>query len=253
MLLRRITQHVKDQNWFAVVIDFVIVVIGVVMGLQAQQWIVEQDRRSSEKQYLSRLYVDVSRLLETREFYDINRQETLRYAQRALEELDSDAPSLDGEACRGIAATSYTTIPPSELPTATELLSAGNLDAIKSEDVRTSLLRYMQEAATAETLIMAQSEDNRSLPREYPDLFQLNYGPAPESLGSPDSNWINPSCHADAMRNSHGFMVNVSQNVYIYDVYTNRAILPVSAALKRLHVALETELGLVHSDNRSTQ
>jgi len=26
MLLRRITQHVKDQNWFAVAIDFFIVV-----------------------------------------------------------------------------------------------------------------------------------------------------------------------------------------------------------------------------------
>ena len=26
MLLRRITEHVKDQNWFAVALDFVIVV-----------------------------------------------------------------------------------------------------------------------------------------------------------------------------------------------------------------------------------
>ncbi|MEM7430508.1 MAG: hypothetical protein AAF351_01085 [Pseudomonadota bacterium] len=249
MLLRRITQHVKDQNWFAVFLDFVIVVIGVVMGLQAQQWLVEQDRRSSEQQYLSRLHVDVSRLLETRKFYDENRRATLGLAQRALEILNSEKTILDTAACRGIAATSYTTVPPDELPTATELLSAGNLDAIRSEDVRTSLLRYMQEAATAEMLIMAQSEDNRSLPREYPDLFQLNYGPAPESLGSPDNNWINPSCHAEAMRNNHGFMVNVAQNVYIYDVYTNRAILPVSAALKRLHIALDAELGLVHPDD----
>ena len=29
MLLRRITKHVKDQNWFAVFIDFLIVVVGV--------------------------------------------------------------------------------------------------------------------------------------------------------------------------------------------------------------------------------
>ena len=31
MLLRRITKHVKDQNWFAVVLDFAIVVAGVMM------------------------------------------------------------------------------------------------------------------------------------------------------------------------------------------------------------------------------
>ena len=35
MLLRRISQHVKDQNWFAVAIDFVIVVLGVYIGVWA--------------------------------------------------------------------------------------------------------------------------------------------------------------------------------------------------------------------------
>ena len=29
MILRRITQHVRNQNWFAVLIDFIIVVVGV--------------------------------------------------------------------------------------------------------------------------------------------------------------------------------------------------------------------------------
>ena len=34
MLLRRITKHVQNQNWFAVVIDFLIVVVGVFIGIQ---------------------------------------------------------------------------------------------------------------------------------------------------------------------------------------------------------------------------
>ena len=38
MLLRRITQHVKTQNWFAVGIDFIIVVVGVVIGIQVANW-----------------------------------------------------------------------------------------------------------------------------------------------------------------------------------------------------------------------
>ena len=38
MLLRRITQHVKDQNWFAVLIDFAIVVFGVFIGIQVSNW-----------------------------------------------------------------------------------------------------------------------------------------------------------------------------------------------------------------------
>lgn len=38
MLLRRITEHVKSQNWFAVGLDFLIVVVGVFIGLQAANW-----------------------------------------------------------------------------------------------------------------------------------------------------------------------------------------------------------------------
>ncbi|MBO6697184.1 MAG: hypothetical protein JJ931_17450 [Henriciella sp.] len=38
MLLRRITKHVKDQNWFAVGIDFFIVVFGVFIGIQVSNW-----------------------------------------------------------------------------------------------------------------------------------------------------------------------------------------------------------------------
>ena len=34
MLLRRVTNHVKDQNWFAVALDFVIVVVGILIAFQ---------------------------------------------------------------------------------------------------------------------------------------------------------------------------------------------------------------------------
>lgn len=38
MLLRNITKHVKDQNWFAVSIDFFIVVAGILIALQITNW-----------------------------------------------------------------------------------------------------------------------------------------------------------------------------------------------------------------------
>ncbi|MBU1210883.1 MAG: hypothetical protein KJ587_06385 [Alphaproteobacteria bacterium] len=36
MILRRLTKHVKDQNWFAVSLDFIFVLGGICMGLQFQ-------------------------------------------------------------------------------------------------------------------------------------------------------------------------------------------------------------------------
>ena len=38
MILRRITQHVKEQNWFAVVLDLLIVILGVFLGIQIGNW-----------------------------------------------------------------------------------------------------------------------------------------------------------------------------------------------------------------------
>lgn len=49
MLLRRITKHVKDQNWFAVGIDFLIVVFGVFIGIQFANW---NDTQQDHKAYL---------------------------------------------------------------------------------------------------------------------------------------------------------------------------------------------------------
>jgi hypothetical protein len=47
MILRRITQHVKDQNWFAVALDFVIVVVGILIAFQITNW---NETRASKKQ-----------------------------------------------------------------------------------------------------------------------------------------------------------------------------------------------------------
>jgi hypothetical protein len=38
MILRRLTHHVRTQNWTAVVLDFLIVVVGVFIGIQMSNW-----------------------------------------------------------------------------------------------------------------------------------------------------------------------------------------------------------------------
>lgn len=38
MILRRLTKHIKEQNWFAVGLDFVIVVCGILIAFQITHW-----------------------------------------------------------------------------------------------------------------------------------------------------------------------------------------------------------------------
>lgn len=47
MLLRRITEHVKAQNWFAVGLDFLIVVVGILIAFQITNW---SERRGDARQ-----------------------------------------------------------------------------------------------------------------------------------------------------------------------------------------------------------
>ena len=59
MILRRITEHVKTQNWFAVGVDFVIVVMGVFIGIQVSNWNASRADRSNEMLYLGYLAEDL--------------------------------------------------------------------------------------------------------------------------------------------------------------------------------------------------
>ncbi len=61
MLLRRITDHVKEQNWFAVVIDFAIVVFGILLAFQITEWNQDLEDKGLEREYLVRISRDLER------------------------------------------------------------------------------------------------------------------------------------------------------------------------------------------------
>src|SRR5210317_1812418 len=107
MILRRISENLRSQNWFAVIVELFIVVIGVFMGLQVQDWNEVRKERIEERELLSRLYEETLGLLETQ------RQELAGLRERAdiligvNPVLFSQEPLRDisGEECAGIAGS----------------------------------------------------------------------------------------------------------------------------------------------------
>ncbi len=59
MLLRRFMNHFADQNWFAVGLDVLVVVLGIFLGMQVNEWNNKRHLRSEEVQYLRALDVDI--------------------------------------------------------------------------------------------------------------------------------------------------------------------------------------------------
>lgn len=59
MLLRRYLRHFRRHDWFAVGVDFLIVVVGVFLGIQAQQWNETRADRARERQLVAGMIEDI--------------------------------------------------------------------------------------------------------------------------------------------------------------------------------------------------
>ncbi|MFK8030119.1 MAG: hypothetical protein AB8G18_07755, partial [Gammaproteobacteria bacterium] len=59
MIFRRVKAHIEKENWFAVFIDFIIVVIGVFIGLQVANWNDALGERQRETQILRNIATDL--------------------------------------------------------------------------------------------------------------------------------------------------------------------------------------------------
>lgn len=59
MILRRFTQHIKEQNWFAVGLDVIVVVVGIFLGMQVTEWNDERKTEARSQEYTQRLLTDL--------------------------------------------------------------------------------------------------------------------------------------------------------------------------------------------------
>jgi hypothetical protein len=64
MLLRRLSKHVKDQNWFAVSLDFLIVVAGILIAFQITNWGAVRNDNVRAEIYSQRLKAELRAELE---------------------------------------------------------------------------------------------------------------------------------------------------------------------------------------------
>jgi hypothetical protein len=97
MILRRITEHVKAQNWTAVALDFVIVVLGVFIGIQVANW---NAARAEEKRIAAQLTSFRNELILARDdlanrqaYYEARAGSTAELRERL--ESGNDLPAND--------------------------------------------------------------------------------------------------------------------------------------------------------------
>ena len=60
MLLRRLADAIRNQDWFAAVLEVLIVVVGIFIGLQGYGWNEQRKDRILEQRYLERIYEELA-------------------------------------------------------------------------------------------------------------------------------------------------------------------------------------------------
>ena len=96
MISRRIAEHVKSHNWFAVTIDLVIVILGVFIGLQVQEWNTARQARARGATYSARLTDDLRYEAWNYEYVIAYYKDVRENAERALGAM-TDGPALSDE------------------------------------------------------------------------------------------------------------------------------------------------------------
>jgi hypothetical protein len=221
MLFRKVAEHVREQNWTAVLIDFVIVVVGVFVGLQVQDWNEFRKERIEEQHLLGRLLEETQLLLDAQEqelelfrsradvFISVNPVLFSQVPSRAITELE----------CVAITFSHVHRKAADELPVLDEIIETGRFSLLKepriTDSLRTYLLRRERSRAHYDEVV----NELFRLHSRYPELVVIRRLPTPpnstggwDSLAGDGNRWV-PECRVDEMRANTAFLNEYIDNL----------------------------------------
>lgn len=246
MILQRLATSIRKQDWFTVVIETLIVVLGVFLGLQLGNWNAERERCAEEAVYLARLHDEVLNLIETRRGLVDRRAETLSDMNDAVALLFSpETRSLRAEECESLAYNHYISNPTDDLGSLLELQSSGRISIIQNTEVSEALRAYLLTRARARDSQSQIAKLINPLLRLHPDLIRVA---SPTQVDSSDVESGIFTCDLDAMRSSHDFLneLEIAQSHLGHHVYDNARV---DASLRALHTVLDNVLGIDHDED----
>ena len=145
MILRNLAEAIREQNWFTVVIEVLIVVVGIFVGLQIDNWNEGRKDRVEERAYLERISEDMEADLEllTGIQHGVSRK------QNALSKLVAamDGGVQESDAAEMLAAIQFSTAYGWQMPwvrrsTFEDLVSTGRLALLRDPRLRTEIQDY---------------------------------------------------------------------------------------------------------------
>jgi hypothetical protein len=144
MLLRRFGRHIRNQDWFAVLLDVLVVIIGILVAFQIDRWREVRSERALEVSYVQRLIADVKTDLPNIRKSIFYAEQRLGFAELLMAAVQDSTAATDEPARFLVAVQSaaYTNTPALASYTFEDLRSTGNLGLIRDSQLKESLYGY---------------------------------------------------------------------------------------------------------------
>lgn len=153
MILRRLADAISQQNWFTVVLEILIVVVGIFIGLQVDDWNQTRQDKAIERVYLQELLEDYEAdkaALEdsTKRFVEILAAMSALLEQSALETSDWPIDQLNKTFSNIHRMPAFINVD----RTFANLTGSGDLRLIRNRNIKNAMAQYLSASDLVELI-----------------------------------------------------------------------------------------------------
>src|SRR5262245_10885077 len=168
MIPRRLYEHVKTHNWFAVVIDLVVVVVGVFIGIQVANWNAERLERNAAITYVERIRADLAAGLQTLQLEMRFNRAVQTHALDALRGFEKPLDELDEQFLIDAYHASRIKDRTIERSTFDQILSTGALNSVRNLEVWARIATFYQSVESTDQIVERMPPYRQNLRRHMP-------------------------------------------------------------------------------------
>ena len=178
MILRRLSQSLKEQNWTAIWIEFILLVTGVFLGIQVSNWNSERVDNVRAQVYVERIRGNLQTDIQTIESREVFWRQVQTYGRGAIGYAET-GELVDGSAWKTVLAfyqASQLWPWAANSTTYQEIKSSGKFDLIRDPRLRDALGTYYLEGGGPDTgYIIALNPEYRKIVRGLTPAIAADY------------------------------------------------------------------------------
>lgn len=242
MILNRIGTAIKRQDWFVVFIELMIVVVGIYLGLQVDDWNKARQDRQDEARLLERLHEGILQVSDFNQAgYDRIAEETA-FLNQVVQTMSSEEvlTTLDEEACQAIGSSHILIDRVQEPAILGEMIATGRTANLRSQALREILSDYAETLRYSERMWQSLLNQISNMSSDFPEIIEARYRIVGDDLES------SYKCHVASMQKNKGFLSQLNDNLGRNFAFHRAMISRRHQQLISIHDIVDNELGITH-------